>query len=284
MAEREEKLERWRAERLWRRAAELESSSRDTSPMAPSSEPLASDPSRGPDAVELSAAVAAAVEGGMDSGAIARSVRLELVLGELDATRPSPFEGWAERAAGVPAPPLAAPGESAAAPAELLAAFDGMTSSEQYGLRLIDGRELGGGAVLRVYEIASEQGTGGMPFRERLRSFAGLSRLALVVEPGEGGGSRFELLADTRRSARIYGAGLIGASAGFGLLAGGLAVFALPASAFLLAPIGLALGAVGGAALVRALAGWAFPTARKELAALARALGLRGRAPGLARE
>lgn len=49
-----------------------------------------------------------------------------------------------------------------------------------------------------------------------MRTYASIKSLALVVEPEGEGGSRFEILADTSRSARLYGASLIGTAIALG--------------------------------------------------------------------
>jgi hypothetical protein len=271
-------LERWRAERLWRRAAELEAASR----MAPSTEAAIAagtegegQPLEAPDAVELSTVMAAALESGMDPAAVERSARLELLLGCLDGSRPSGFEAWSARANGIPSPPLAAAGRSALDPSALLAAFELATSGEQYALRFLDSRPLASGGELRVYEVPANWEGSTRPFRDKLRSYASVSRLAVAAEPAEEGGSRFEIIADTRRSARVYGASLAATMPLLGISLGALGALLMPAAAFLALPLGAALGAGASLALHRAIAAWAFPAARGEIAALARSLSLR---------
>lgn len=266
------KLERWRAERLWARAAQLEAEERARLP-APAEERAAAVAAIG-DGVDLDAAVSAGIETGMAPAAVARAARLELVLGHLDDSRPSAFEAASARVCAVPAPPLSAAGRAPVPAKELLAAFEVLSGSEQYALRFVDRAVLPGGAELRVYEILASYGYEQRPFRDRLRFYAGIKRVAVVAEDDGAGGSRFEVLADTRRSARTYGRGVVGGGLAAGLLCGWLAQLALPLLAVTL-PAGI-LAATGlCAAINRAFSRWAFPAARRELAAFARALALR---------
>jgi hypothetical protein len=269
------RLERWRAERLWRRAAELEAAARDSAALAAPDGAGRTGAAGDPDAVELSTALAAALEGGLDPAAVARSARLELVLGTLDAKEPNGFERWAARANRVPDPPLASAGTSSLSPAAFLAAFEAATANDQYGLSFVEGRALGDGAELRVYEVASNWDTATRPFRDRLRTYASVKSLAVVAEPDGTGGTRFELLADTRRSARVYGASLAGTAAVLAGAIGALGFFVAGPLALPAAAAGAGLGAAAAWGLHRLVGAYAFPAARKQLDALARTLSIR---------
>jgi hypothetical protein len=199
-----ERLERWQAE--------LEAQERQRAALALPGDPegLSSSQHPSPDAVEFAAAIAAALESGMSPAVVARSARLELVLGTLESNAPSAFERWAAVANGVPDPPLVAAGRCPLAPAAFLAAAEAAVTNELYGMRFVDARELADASLLHIYEIAGSWDGQTRPFRDRVRTYASIKSLALVVEPEGEGGSRFEILADTRRSARLYGASLIG--------------------------------------------------------------------------
>lgn len=265
------RLERWRAERLWARAASLEAEERQAGSPA-LVDPSADEPAP-PDAVELDAAFQAAIESGMAPAAVRRSARLELALGALDRKRPGRFEELAARLCAVPAPPLSAAGASPLPPKDFLAAFEALTDGDQYGLGFVEERRLGEGAALRIYGIDINWGSETRKFRDTVRMYASIPRIAVTAEPDGAGGTRFEILADTRAAARSYGwsLGILGGV--FGVAFGFLGRLALPAAASF--PLGFAIGA-GLSELVNLLiARWAFPAARKELKALARSAAAR---------
>lgn len=265
------RLERWRAERLWARAASLEAEERRSD--ASSLVATAADEPAPPDAVELDAAVQAAIESGMDPAAVSRSARLELALGALDRKKPGRLEELAAKLCAVPAPPLSAAGTSPLPPKDFLAAFEAFTDGDQYGLGFVEERRLGEGAELRIYGIEINWGGETRKFRDTVRMYASIPRIAVTVEPDGAGGTRFELLADTRAAARSYGWSLAIAGGVLGAAFGFLGRLALPATASF--PLGFAIGA-GLSELVHLLiARWAFPAARKELKALARAAAAR---------
>lgn len=265
------RLERWRAERLWARAAILETEERQSGASAPV-DPSAAEPSP-PDAVELDAAVQAAIESGMDPAAVCRSARLELALGALDRKRPGRFEELAAKLCAVPAPPLSAAGKSPLPPEEFLAAFEALGDGDQYGLQFIEERGLGSGAELRIYGVDLNWGYETRKFRDAVRMYASIPRIAVTAEPDGDGGTRFEILADTRAAARAYGwsLGILGGI--FGAAFGFLGRLALPAATSF--PLGFAVGAGLSELINRLIAHWAFPAARRELKALARAAASR---------
>jgi len=274
------RLERWRAERLWERAAELEAAEQEAQRQdLARNEAAISANADAQDSVELEAAVQAALESGMSPSAVGRSARLELALGALDESMPSRSELLSVRLCRIPPTPLSAQGSCPHAPQELLATFEALTESDQYGLRFMESHRIGADAELRVYELSANWGYDTKPFRDRLATYASINRLGIIAEPDGAGGTRFELLADTRRSARLYALSLliIGASLGVGL--GALGLLAMPLISVTL-PLGLVAGGLGSIGLNRAIAAWAFPNAVKELKALARSLSIRtGGAP-----
>lgn len=265
------RLERWRAERLWARAASLEAEERQAGSSA-LIESAVDDPAP-PDAVELDAAVQAAIESGMAPAAVRRSARLELALGALDRKRPGRFEELAAKLCAIPAPPLSATGTSPLSPKDFLAAFEALSDGDQYGLGFVEERRLGEGAELRVYGIDINWGSETKKFRDTVRMYASIPRIAVTAEPDGEGGTRFEILADTRAAARSYGwsLGILGAV--FGAAFGFFGRLALPAAASF--PLGFAIGAGLSELINLLIARWAFPAARKEFKALARAAAAR---------
>jgi len=274
------RLQRWRAERLWERAAELETAEQEAQRLSLARDQAAVGASADTqDSVELESAVQAALESGMSPSAVRRSARLELALGALDELMPRRAEAFAARLCGIQTTPLSALGSCPRPPQELLAAFEALAESDQYGLRFIDSHRLGADAELRVYELSANWGYDSKPFRDRLASYASVKRIGIIAEPDGSGGARFELLIDARRSARIYGISLLITGTALGAGLGALGLLALPFIGLTL-PLGLAAGGLGSALLHRAIAGWAFPNAVKELKALARSLSIRtGGAP-----
>ena len=265
------RLERWRAERLWERAASLEAEERQAGSSA-LVESAVDEPAP-PDAVELDAAVQAAIESGMAPAAVRRSARLELALGALDCKRPGRFEELAAQLCAIPAPPLSATGTSPLSPKDFLAAFEALTDGDQYGLGFVEERRLGEGAELRIYGIDINWGSETRKFRDTVRMYASIPRIAVTVEPDGKGGTHFEILADTRAAARSYGwslaivGGVIGAALGF------FSRLVLPAAASF--PLGFAIGAGLSELINLLIARWAFPAARRELKALARSAAAR---------